>query len=128
MSRVGSGTHGRRCRAEETAGRANAMRPRVRQPYERLLDKLRRRVVDGRGRLDSAVRRAAFAGEAVPADVAAFVDKVRRNAYKVVDGDVGSLLAAGHSADEIFELTVATALGAGLSRLDAARRAMGQAG
>lgn len=104
------------------------MRPRVRQPYERLLDKLRRRAVDGRGRLDSAVRRAAFAGEAVPADVAAFVDKVRRNAYKVVDGDVGSLLAAGHSADEIFELTVATALGAGLSRLDAARRAMGQAG
>ena len=88
--------------------------------WERVAD-LRRRVVEGPGRLDPAVRRAAFTGDPVPEPVAAFVDKVRHHAYKVTDTDVEMLHRAGFGDDEVFELTVSTALGAGLSRLDRAR-------
>jgi alkylhydroperoxidase family enzyme len=48
-----------------------------------------------------------------------YVDTVRLHAYRVTDGQVEALRAAGLSEDEIFELTVATAVGAGLERLDA---------
>jgi hypothetical protein len=50
---------------------------------------------------------------------------VRRHAYKVTDADVDALHTAGWSDDAIFELTVATALGAALSRRDRARKTMG---
>ena len=97
---------------------------RARQRYEGLLDDFRDRAVDGPGRLDVAVRRAAFAGEPVPAELSPYVEKVRQHAYKVVDHDVEALHEAGVTDDQLFELTVATALGAGFSRLAAALRAM----
>jgi alkylhydroperoxidase family enzyme len=50
---------------------------------------------------------------------------VRRHAYRVTDGDVDELHAKGFSDEEIFEHTVATAVAAGLERLDAALRALG---
>jgi alkylhydroperoxidase family enzyme len=92
-----------------------------------LLHDLRDRVTDGPGELPSAVRRAAASGSDVPAAAQAYTDKVRRHAYKVVDRDIGELKSAGWSEDEIFELTVATALGAGLSRLEHAARALQEA-
>ena len=54
-----------------------------------------------------------------------FLDKVRRHAYRITDADVEALKAAGLSEDEIFEQTVAAAIGEGLRRLDAAERAIG---
>lgn len=63
-------------------------------------------------------RTAAMLGGAVPADFAAYFDKVVRHAYKVTDEDIAALKAAGHSEDEILELTVAAAMGAALVRLD----------
>jgi alkylhydroperoxidase family enzyme len=42
---------------------------------------------------------------------------VRRHAYRVVDTDVDALRAAGLSDEQIFELTIATALQQGLRRL-----------
>jgi len=89
-----------------------------------LFEKLRRNVVDGPGELDPRVRRAAFAGDDVPASAAAYVEKVRAHAYKVTDEDVAALRAAGWTEEAIFELTIATALGAGLSRREKARAAM----
>jgi alkylhydroperoxidase family enzyme len=80
--------------------------------------------------LDPALRRAAFAHAAadatgaarpsgeMPAPLAAFVDKVTRRAYAVVDADVDALRAAGLSEDAILEAVLATATGAGLARLD----------
>ena len=85
---------------------------------------LRTAVVDGPGELDREVRHAAFSGADVPAAAASLVEKLRRHAYKVTDGDVDALLAAGWSEDQVFELTVATALGEGNRRLAAALRAM----
>jgi hypothetical protein len=48
-----------------------------------------------------------------------FVETVRRHAYRVTDEDVRALRRSGLSEDEIFELTVSTAVSAGLERLDA---------
>ena len=84
------------------------------------------------GQLDPATRAAAFGhalaatgrpapGPAVlplPEPLAAFVDKVTRNAYKVVDADVDRLRQAGFSDDAILEAVLATALGAGVGRLE----------
>ena len=56
------------------------------------------------------------------------LDVVRRNgrdrSYAVTDADVERLRAAGHSEDEIFEVTVAAAVGAALGSLDAGLRAL----
>ncbi|HEV2755342.1 MAG TPA: hypothetical protein VG318_06150 [Actinomycetota bacterium] len=91
------------------------------------LDDLLDRVVDGPGKLFSVVRFAAATGSDVPSVAQAYTEKVRRHAYKVVDRDVEELKSAGWSEDEIFELTIATALGAGLSRLEHASRVLQEA-
>ena len=49
---------------------------------------------------------------------AAYLEKVHGGAYAVTDGDVEALRSAGLSEDEIFEQTVAVAIGEGLRRLD----------
>ena len=53
-----------------------------------------------------------------------YLDKVRSGAHAIVDGDVEALKAAGCSEDEIFEQTVAVAVGEGLRRLEAGLRAL----
>ena len=54
-----------------------------------------------------------------------YLRKVRTRAYAITDEDVEALKAAGVPEDEIFEQTVAAALGEGLRRLDAANDAIG---
>lgn len=67
-------------------------------------------------------RAAAFAGgpDADEADVPevfrSFVEKVARHAYKTTDEDFVELKRAGHCEDEVFEVTVLTAIGASLAR------------
>jgi alkylhydroperoxidase family enzyme len=61
----------------------------------------------------------------LPDELRSYVDKVARNAYKVVDADLDRLREAGYSEDAIFELTLAAALGAARARLDAGLEAMG---
>lgn len=51
---------------------------------------------------------------------------VRDASYKVTDSDIAGLKAAGFGEEEIFEVTVATALGAALDRLAAGLRAVGE--
>lgn len=87
-------------------------------------DQARRELLDSDGHLDGRVRRAAFGGLPVPESLARYVEKVRRHAYKVTDEDVAALRDAGLSDDEIFELTIATAVGAGFERLHAGLRAI----
>jgi alkylhydroperoxidase family enzyme len=61
----------------------------------------------------------------LPEELRPYVEKVAKNAYKVVDADIDRLRRAGYSDDAIFELTLAAALGAARSRLDAGLGAMG---
>jgi alkylhydroperoxidase family enzyme len=73
-------------------------------------------------RYDSLVerlRQAAHPDRQAPPDFAPYLDKVRRNAYKVTDEDIQALKDAGYSEDIIFEQTVSVAVAAGLERLEA---------
>jgi alkylhydroperoxidase family enzyme len=70
------------------------------------------------------LREAARPDRPAPPELGPFVDKVRRDATTVTDRDVEELLAAGFSEDEIFEQTVASAVAAGLERLEAGLRVL----
>jgi hypothetical protein len=82
------------------------------------LARLRSRLLYGPGVVEPALRRAAFSGDPMPASLAALVEKVRFRAYQVTDRDVADALAAGWTESQLFELTVATAAGAGFQRLE----------
>lgn len=100
-------------------------------PHAARMQRLRERVLDGPGKLSPAVRKA-IAGEPglgsaeIPPVLLPYLDKVAYHAYQVTDEDVQELLRAGLSEDEIFEATVAAALGAGLKRLRAGLAALGE--
>jgi hypothetical protein len=92
--------------------------------FRPLLDRLRSAALAS-GELDAAIaRKASDAPGEVPESVRDYTLKVRHEAHKVTDEDIAGLRDAGFSEDQIFELTVAVALGAGLSRLEIASRAL----
>lgn len=62
-----------------------------------------------------------------PATWQPYITTVTKHAYRVIDSDVEQLKARGHSEDEIFELTISAALGAGLARLERGLTAIEQA-
>jgi hypothetical protein len=62
---------------------------------------------------------------AAPSALEPYLATVRDRAYTITDGDVEALKAVGCSEDEIFEQTVAAAIGQGLRRLDAAMEVLG---
>lgn len=85
-------------------------------------------VLDGPGELDPAVRKAIAeerAGEVPPA-LLPYLDQVAHRAWTVTDEDVEALRRAGLSDDQIFEATVAAAVGAGRKRLRAGLAALGK--
>ena len=90
----------------------------------KLLDSvLGRRGRADRARREEALHRGAAATGAFPEPeddglgaARTLVDKIARHAYRVTDEDIAEARAGGWSEDELFDLTVATALGAGLSR------------
>jgi alkylhydroperoxidase family enzyme len=98
--------------------------PRRQEPAE-TLGRLRNRILEGPGQLETSVRRAAFLDDldSLPDPLAAYVDRVHRHAYEMTDQDTETLREAGLSEDQVFELTVAAAVGAGLVRFDLARAA-----
>jgi len=82
-------------------------------------------VLDGPGVLSPALRRNVFEGRPLGDPVAdRYVETVRRHAYKVVDGTIAELRAAGWSEDQIFELSVTAAFGAASQRLEAGLHAL----
>ncbi len=96
-------------------------------PYVTLRQQLEAAVLDGSGELAAPVRAAAAAGNSVPPEAAAYVNKVHRHAYKVIDEEVAALQAAGYTEDQLFELTVSAAVGAARVRLQAGLRALAAA-
>jgi alkylhydroperoxidase family enzyme len=81
-------------------------------------------VATGYEPLIEQLRSAAQPNRPIPAKAAAYAATVRRHAYRVTDAQVEALREAGLSEDDVFELTVAAAVGAGLERLDAGLRAL----
>jgi hypothetical protein len=92
--------------------------------YSGVLRHLRQAVLDAPATVDAATRRAAYRGELLPGPLGGYLEKLRRYAYRVEDSDFDRLHAAGCSDDEIFEVTIATALGAGDARLIAGLTAL----
>jgi alkylhydroperoxidase family enzyme len=94
-------------------------------PHPDFVTRLARAAYDTPGATDRALRasvrdraNAPGCGSVALPVVAAYVDKVSRQAHRVTDDDVAALKAAGFSEDAIFEITVAAAVAAGLDRLD----------
>jgi hypothetical protein len=94
--------------------------------YDAFVQRLTQSVLDTPGATAPALRRAVMergkrpgsAGrDALPPELASYIDKVARHAYKVTDADVASLQAS-HSQDTLFEVTVAATVGAALHRLE----------
>ena len=56
------------------------------------------------------------------------VEKVAERPWSLTDEDFTLLFAAGFSEDQIYELLLACAAGAGMRRVDAGLRAMAEAG
>ncbi len=82
------------------------------------------RLLDGPGTASSAQRRAAFDNAAPPGDLGRLIDKVANDAGAVGDADVGAVLAAGLSEDEVFELGVCAAAGAATRQYEVALTAL----
>jgi predicted RNA polymerase sigma factor len=98
----------------------------VDDPYAKLRDEVLRRVIEGPGESEPAVRRAAAEGPGVPPDLQALIDKVHSRAYTVTDADVARLQAT-YGDDQLFEIIVSAALGASRRRLFAGLSALEQA-
>ena len=54
----------------------------------------------------------------IPGSLLPYLNKVGLYAYKIMDKDVEQLKELAYTEDEIFEITLAAAFGAGLARLE----------
>lgn len=69
------------------------------------------RVLEGEGRASPEIRSQAFDNEGLAEPVRTFADKVARRARMVTDADIGTLMKAGLSEDQIYEIVVCAAIG-----------------
>jgi len=84
------------------------------------VENLRHAVFEAPAVTDPAVRRSAATGEGLAEPWASYTALVRDASYRITDADIERLLA-DHTEDEVFELTVAAAVGAALKDYDADR-------
>ncbi|MFD6059034.1 carboxymuconolactone decarboxylase family protein [Rhodococcus wratislaviensis] len=86
---------------------------------------LRHSVLDRPATTDPALRIAAAAGDPLPEPWQTYAATVRDASHTITDTDIRRLLAAGVTEDQIFEVTVAAAVGAALESFDAGMSALG---
>jgi hypothetical protein len=94
-------------------------------PHSTLRDQVLKRVLEGPGEADPALRRAAAEGKGLPPDLQELVDKIHAHAYKVTDEDIARLQPK-YGDDQLFEVIVSAALGASRKRLFAGLEALEQ--
>lgn len=87
--------------------------------HDRLVGNLRQVVLESPAVTSAATRSAAAMGDPLPEPWASYAASVRDRSYGLTDADFERLNAAGHTEDEIFEVTVSAAVGAALRSLDA---------
>lgn len=85
---------------------------------------LRRAVLESPGVTGTEMRKVAAEGGHLDEPLSAYLTKVREESFRVTDRDMEDLKSAGLNEDEIFELTIAAALGSAARRLDAGLKAM----
>jgi alkylhydroperoxidase family enzyme len=69
------------------------------------------RVLDGDGKAETDLRRAAFDNDGLDEPVRTLIEKVAYHSYRVTDEDVAAVRSAGLSEDQIFEIVVCAAIG-----------------
>lgn len=84
---------------------------------------LRYAVLEAPANTDPALRQAAAAGDPLPEPWQSYTALVRTASYKLTDAEFDRLRADGNTEDQIFEMTVAAAVGAALRSFEAGRRA-----
>jgi alkylhydroperoxidase family enzyme len=129
LSGVHLGSIGKRFPRRDYAGQLNDDSAPVRHglvadPYAEQLERLKDAVLRGPGVLDPELRKAACEAGEMSGAMGSYVKKVVRHAHEVTDEDIAGLRQSGWSEDEIFEITVSAALGAGLVRLEAGLAAL----
>lgn len=97
------------------ADRAALVEAAVLGPAGRSDARLRRAVLERAASLAGRDAPPPPSGE-VPETLSPLVEKIVRHAYRVTDEDIAAARAAGHDEDELFDVIVAAALGAGLVR------------
>jgi hypothetical protein len=90
---------------------------------------LRHAVLDGPGSTPSRVRHVVASArlDEVSQELRGYVATLREHAWRSTDAQVAELIEVGWSEDQVYELTLATALGAGQRRLDAGLAALASA-
>jgi alkylhydroperoxidase family enzyme len=76
------------------------------------------------GKLAAETRRALVEGAALPGAAGDLVERIRHAAHTVTDAEVEAARSGGCDDDQLYELTVATALGQSRQRLGAVLRAL----
>lgn len=94
----------------------------MRDDLDELKEGTRAAVLKGPGMTSVELRQALARGEP-PEDLRGLVEKIRRHAYKVTDEDIAALRGR-YSEDHVFEIVVATIVGAADERLRAGLRAL----
>ena len=94
--------------------------------YMDLVERVKRNVTQSAGDTTPALRGDLVASqlERLPANLRAYVDKVRDQPSRIDDADVAALKSSGYSEDQIFEITASAAIGAAFMRLDRALAAL----
>lgn len=88
----------------------------MKDPHATLRDQVLKRVLEGAGETDQALRRAAADRKDLPAELQPLIDKIHDHAYKVTDEDLAQLQKK-YNDDQLFEIIVSAALGASRKRL-----------
>lgn len=88
------------------------------------LEALRRSILDHPGSLPTEIRRRIYEGEPVDQPLSDYVARVRSESTSLTGADIESLKVRGCSEDEIFEATLAAALGAADRTLQAGLQAL----
>jgi alkylhydroperoxidase family enzyme len=83
------------------------------------VENLRHAVLAAPATTDAALRTAAAQGGPLPEPWQSYAAMVRDASYKITATDIDRLTAAGYTEDQIFEVTVAAAVGAALRCFDA---------
>lgn len=96
----------------------------TRTTHEDPVDRLRHAVFEAPAVTAPTLRQAATTGEGLAEPWQSYTARVRAASHTVTDADIAQLTAAGHTEDEIFELTVAAATGAALHTFNAGKRAL----
>ena len=92
--------------------------------YAVLAENLKEALLGPSAQLDQATRLAATNGESLPMPWGPYSAKLREKSYGISQADIDELTKHGHSEDEVFEMTVCTAVAAATDSLQAGLQAL----